>query len=85
MLMSDSIGGSAKTLMVVCTSPADYNRPETINSLDFAKRCKNVTNATKSRGGHVSQVRALKLELARVKKEQGGSKRPLNVAKRPGM
>ncbi len=26
MLMSDSIGGNAKTLMFVCCSPADYNR-----------------------------------------------------------
>jgi len=28
MLMSDSIGGNAKTLMFVCSSPADYNKSE---------------------------------------------------------
>lgn len=86
MLMSDSIGGSAKTLMFVCCSPSDYNRSESINSLDFAKRCKNVTNVVNRKGNHVSQVRALKLELARMKKEKGGSsKKKLGVIKRPGM
>lgn len=28
-LMSDSLGGNAKTLMFVCISPADYNDEET--------------------------------------------------------
>lgn len=44
MLMSDSLGGNAKTLMFVCCSPSDYNEAESVNSLDFGKRCKNVTN-----------------------------------------
>jgi len=44
MILSDSLGGNAKTLMIVCMSPATYNLPETINSLDFATRCKKVTN-----------------------------------------
>ena len=86
MLMSDSIGGSAKTLMFVCCSPSDYNRSETINSLDFAKRCKNVTNDINRRGSHISQVRALKVELARMRKEKGGhSKKKIGVMKRPGI
>ena len=32
-LMQDSLGGNAKTLMVVNCSPADYNFSETLNSL----------------------------------------------------
>ena len=32
-LMSDSLGGTAKTLMFVNVSPADYNSNETKNSL----------------------------------------------------
>ncbi|CAM9623203.1 unnamed protein product, partial [Phaeothamnion confervicola] len=42
MLMSDSLGGNAKTLMFVCCSPADYNVSETVSSLQFAARCKDV-------------------------------------------
>lgn len=86
MLMSDSIGGNAKTLMFVCCSPADYNRNESINSLDFAQRCKKVVNDTNAKGSHISQVRALKVELARMKKEKGmKTKRKMGVVKRPGM
>ena len=34
-LMTDSLGGSAKTLMFVNISPASYNREETIISLYY--------------------------------------------------
>jgi hypothetical protein len=90
MLMSDSIGGNAKTLMFVCCSPADYNRKETTNSLDFAKRCRNVTNsATSSNQGstnNVSQIKALRAELSKIKdKKQVTTKRRSAGMRRPGM
>ena len=44
MLMSDSIGGNAETLMFVCLSPADYNIEESKESLKFAERCRIVYN-----------------------------------------
>jgi len=44
MLMSDSLGGSAKTLMFVNVSPASYNREETMMSLYYASRVKLITN-----------------------------------------
>jgi hypothetical protein len=71
-LMSDSLGGTAKTLMFVNISPADYNSNETKNSLQFAQRCRTVTNnvvATKSGGGSTDQkqVQQLRLELDRLK------------------
>jgi chromosome segregation ATPase len=43
-LMSDSLGGNAKTLMFVNISPADYNSPETASSLTYAARVKLITN-----------------------------------------
>ena len=82
MLMSDSIGGNAKTLMFVNCSPADYNISETVNSLGFAKRCKDVTNSG-GPGGNNAQVLALKKELAKMKKggkAAGGNQKLL----RPG-
>lgn len=73
MLMSDSIGGNAKTLMFVNTSPADYNVPETVSSLGFASRCKDITNSVASGPGvQAAQVNALKKELAKLKKGGGG-------------
>ena len=44
MLMSDSLGGTAKTLMFVNVSPADYNREETLMSLYYAARVKLIKN-----------------------------------------
>jgi len=69
MLMSDSIGGNAKTLMFVNTSPADYNSAESNSSLAFASRCKDVTNqVVNAPGVQAAQVNALKKELAKLKK-----------------
>ncbi|CDJ29887.1 kinesin heavy chain-like protein, putative [Eimeria mitis] len=43
-VMSDSLGGTAKTLMFVNISPADYNVDETVTSLMYASRVKLITN-----------------------------------------
>ena len=76
MLMSDSIGGNAKTLMFVCCSPADYNRNESANSLDFAKRCKDVKNYSQGGSDQSAQLLQMKKELARLRKEGGGHAPP---------
>ncbi len=44
MLMSDSIGGTAKTLMFVNVSPVDANLDETQNSLQYAQRVSTIRN-----------------------------------------
>ena len=43
-LMQDSLGGNAKTLMFVNCSPSVYNDSETKNSLEYAKRVKEIKN-----------------------------------------
>ena len=49
LLMSDSLGGNAKTLMFVCVSPTNTNVEESLNSLSYASRAKSVVNnATKN-------------------------------------
>ena len=42
--MQDSLGGNAKTLMFVNCSPSVYNRDETKNSLEYAKRVRDIKN-----------------------------------------
>lgn len=44
LLMKDSIGGNAKTLMFVNVSPAEYNASETVQSLGYAMRVKEIKN-----------------------------------------
>lgn len=44
MLMEDSLGGNAKTLMFVNVSPSNFNVDETNTSLVYAKRVKNIKN-----------------------------------------
>jgi kinesin family protein C2/C3 len=41
-LLQDSLGGNSKVLMFVNISPAIYNLGETVCSLNFAARCRNV-------------------------------------------
>ena len=86
MLMSDSIGGNAKTLMFVNSSPADYNNSESNNSLGFASRCKDITNsvAASGSGAQAAQMAALKKELAKLKKTSGGAKKSSGGLERPG-
>ena len=45
MLMSDSLGGNAKTLMFVNVSPSDGNLEETQNSLAYATRVRTIKNS----------------------------------------
>ncbi|TKC53042.1 hypothetical protein EI555_014636, partial [Monodon monoceros] len=43
-LLQDSLGGNTKTLMVACLSPADNNYDETLTTLRYANRAKNIRN-----------------------------------------
>jgi kinesin family protein C2/C3 len=49
MLMSDSIGGNAKTLMFVNVSPGSLSVGETESSLRYAERIKGVQQDTRSK------------------------------------
>ena len=42
--VQDSLGGNTKTLMVAAVSPADYNYDETLSTLRYANRAKNIKN-----------------------------------------
>ena len=45
--LQDSLGGNTKTLMVACLSPADNNYDETLSTLRYANRAKNIKNKPK--------------------------------------
>ncbi|KAA0165709.1 hypothetical protein FNF27_06629 [Cafeteria roenbergensis] len=43
-LLQDSLGGNTKTVMMAAIGPADYNYDETISTLRYANRAKNIKN-----------------------------------------
>jgi hypothetical protein len=70
MLLSDSLGGNAKTLMFVNVSPVDYNFNETCNSLAFASRVKKVVNNS-SKSVETKEIKQLKKQLIMLKAQLG--------------
>lgn len=70
MLMSDSLGGNAKTLMFVNISPAESNLDETYNSLMYASRVRSIVNDP-SKNISSKEVARLK-KLVAYWKEQAG-------------
>lgn len=70
MLMSDSLGGNAKTLMFVNISPAESNLDETHNSLTYATRVRSIINDA-SKNVTPKEVARLK-KLVAYWKEQAG-------------
>ncbi|XP_042636611.1 kinesin-like protein KIF27 [Orycteropus afer afer] len=43
-LLKDSLGGSAKTVMITCVSPSSSDFDESLNSLKYANRARNIRN-----------------------------------------
>ena len=43
-ILQESLGGNAKTTIVICASPASFNEAETKSTLDFGKRAKTIKN-----------------------------------------
>uniref|UniRef100_A0A2P2HY08 Kinesin-like protein n=1 Tax=Hirondellea gigas TaxID=1518452 RepID=A0A2P2HY08_9CRUS len=46
-ILQESLGGNARTTIVICCSPASYNESETRSTLDFGKRAKCIKNTVK--------------------------------------
>nr|XP_045584497.1 kinesin-like protein KIF21A [Procambarus clarkii] len=43
-LLQDSLGGNSQTLMIACISPSDTDFMETLNTLKYANRARNIKN-----------------------------------------
>jgi len=46
-LLQDSLGGNTKTVMIAALSPANYNFEETLSTLRYANRAKQIKNKPK--------------------------------------
>ena len=68
-LLQDSLGGNAKTLMIATLSPASYNFEETLSTLRYANRAKNIKNKpTVNEDPKDAMLREYQEEIDRLKK-----------------
>merc|ERR1719502_1798354 len=76
-MLQDSLGGNTKTVMVATIGPADYNYDETISTLRYANRAKNIKNKPKiNEDPKDAMIREFQEEIARLQAQlesQGGS------------
>ncbi|CAL8346995.1 unnamed protein product [Lota lota] len=68
-VMQDSLGGNAKTLMIVNISPSQWNMDETLTSLIYATRVKAITNHAQ-RNLESKEIAALKEVIVKLKSGQ---------------
>lgn len=69
-LLQDSLGGNAKTVMVANIGPASYNYDETLTTLRYANRAKNIKNVPRvNEDPKDALLREFQSEIDRLKKQ----------------
>lgn len=72
-LLKDSLGGNSKTIMIAALSPADCNYSETLSTLRYANRAKNIINKpTINEDTNVKLIRELREEINKLKSMLSG-------------
>mmetsp|Transcript_27741 Transcript_27741/g.72831 ORF Transcript_27741/g.72831 Transcript_27741/m.72831 type:complete len:1000 (-) Transcript_27741:1314-4313(-) len=67
-LLQNSLGGNAKTIMIAALSPADINYDETLSTLRYADRAKQIkTNAVVNESATEKLIREMREENERLK------------------
>lgn len=74
-LLKGSLGGNHKTLMVACVSPSGSNTEESLNTLRYANRAKNIQNkavinmdaGSKMIAELKAQIKAMAIEMLRIR------------------
>uniref|UniRef100_A0A8D0CWK1 Kinesin family member 21A n=1 Tax=Sander lucioperca TaxID=283035 RepID=A0A8D0CWK1_SANLU len=69
-LLQDSLGGNSQTVMIACVSPSDRDFMETLNTLKYANRARNIKNKVMVNQDKASQqISTLRTEIARLQME----------------
>ncbi|KAJ7329603.1 hypothetical protein JRQ81_015777 [Phrynocephalus forsythii] len=69
-LLQDSLGGNSQTVMIACVSPSDRDFMETLNTLKYANRARNIKNKVVVNQDRASQqINALRSEITRLQME----------------
>lgn len=100
-LLQDSLGGNSQTILVACVSPADSNVEESINTLRYAQRARNIKNsavrnitqaamshseaAALRRENQILKIKILELESRKSLKTQDSSAHSTKATLEPNM
>jgi|GEM_PF-1462015 len=83
-ILQDSLGGNSRTLMIACMSPADVNFEETLNTLKYANRARNIKNkpvVNNSYEGSKQLISEMKSKIDKLEMEiiqlKSGENRPI--------
>ncbi|XP_075713358.1 kinesin-like protein KIF21A isoform X4 [Rhinoderma darwinii] len=69
-LLQDSLGGNSQTVMIACVSPSDRDFMETLNTLKYANRARNIKNKVMVNQDRTSQqINSLRNEITRLQLE----------------
>ncbi|KAH7302524.1 hypothetical protein KP509_23G076300 [Ceratopteris richardii] len=69
-LLQDSLGGNSRTVMIACISPADSNAEESLNTLKYANRARNIQNKPiVNRDPMVAEMQRLRQQLESLQAE----------------
>lgn len=67
-LLRENLGGNSKTAMIAAISPADINYDETLSTLNYANRTKNIVcEAVVNEDANAKIIRGLKEEIEKLK------------------
>ncbi|XP_068626168.1 kinesin-like protein KIF21B [Battus philenor] len=84
-LLQDSLGGNSNTVMIACVSPSDRDFMETLNTLKYANRARNIKNRCVVNQDLTSRtINQLKLEVSRLQLELAEYKQGKRVVSENG-
>ncbi|VDP73760.1 unnamed protein product [Echinostoma caproni] len=84
-LLQDSLGGNSRTIMIACISPSDCDFVETLNTLKYANRARNIRNRVIMNQDKTSkQLATLRAQLAALQEELDEYKQGKRIATAEG-
>ncbi|CAF1223039.1 unnamed protein product [Adineta ricciae] len=84
-LLQNSLGGNSKTIMIATLGPADYNYDESLTTLRYANRAKNIKNQPRiNEDPKDALLRKFQEEIARLKEHLEGKGKGKRKSRRHG-
>jgi hypothetical protein len=69
-ILQDSLGGNSRTTMIACVSPAESNYEETMGTIKYASRARNIKNKpVVNRDPNSMLIESLRTEIIHLKLE----------------
>lgn len=91
-MLQDSLGGNAITYMIACVTPAEFHLSETLNTVQYAQRARNIQSKPKIQhiddgGDKQAVIERLRTEIAflrqQIRSAESSDRRPGMTSERP--